>query len=573
MRTFILILGVVCLMTFDAYVIYSARTPTDRPPPEERQNAIVVSSSPKSTPATVSSRPVVRFPSPVVPAGTNEALAPRVVKPVVSEKSWPHADAIAGEFVLSFFDENDRSRFIELAKKRGGEILDLMELGHSVRLRGKDDKWLADLLRETPRPLDSAPNFYTRIPELFGRTSEAPEYNYRSFGNLALRWMGVSGDCSAWGKGVVVAVLDTGVETHPSLAEPNITRVSESTALNDKGDLRGHATAVASLLAGNMADMAGVAPAARILSIQVLGADGTGDAFTLAKGIVDAVDRGAKIINLSLGTHSDCFLLKQAVDYARGQGVGIVAAVGNDGLEGAVFPARYNGVIAVSAVDASGRHLYFANRGPEVTLSAPGLDVKAATPGEGVTSFSGTSAAVPFVSGAVAVLLSQNPQMTLGEAVETLCKYSNDTGAPGKDEETGNGILNVGWALNRNVSGLYDVAVCTPHLHPRASRDDDVIVTPYIQNRGTENLRHVQMRVSIGFVEETLDFYDIAVGKTASHDFRVNPEAMRQPGGVALLCSATIDGAEDINPADNALKTTLYLRPDPAPKADTNTAP
>jgi hypothetical protein len=447
-----------------------------------------------------------------------------------------------------------------------------MDLGHSVRIRCKDKEWLEALLKESPTSVDASPNFYARVPEKFSKVPETAESTYKTFGASSLRWLGVSGDCSSWGKGVTVAVLDTGVESSPVLAESNISRLSKLSSSTGEGEFRGHATAVASLLAGTTSDLPGVAPACKILSVQVLSADGSGDTFTLAQGIVEAVDCGARIVNLSLGTHSDCFLLEQAVEYAQQKGAIVVAAVGNDGLEGVVYPARYNGVVAVTAVDAAGKHLFFANHGSEVALAAPGLGVTAAAPKEGSVSFSGTSAAVPFVSGALAALLSQNPQMTLGEAVEVLCKYSNDAGAPGKDSETGNGILNVGWALNRNVSGIYDVTMCSPYLHPRQSKDEDMIITTYVQNRGTENLRHVQMKVSIDDVEQTLDFYDIAVGKSVGHDFRIDPEQMRRPVGVSVICAATIDGADDINPSDNINRTTLYLRPEQKSKTDSAAA-
>ena len=111
----------------------------------------------------------------------------------------------------------------------------------------------------------------------------------------------------------------------------------------------------------------------------------------------------------------------------------IVAAAGNDAVEGVTYPAKYEGVIGVSSVDATGKHLYFSNRGEEVDLAAPGIGVTAAWTGNSFIDFSGTSASAPFVSGTLAMLLSENPALRPTEAVEIISSYANDAGFPGRD--------------------------------------------------------------------------------------------------------------------------------------------
>jgi hypothetical protein len=95
-----------------------------------------------------------------------------------------------------------------------------------------------------------------------------------------------------------------------------------------------------------------------------------------------------------------------------------------------------------------------------------------------------------------------------------------------------------------------------------------VVVTTYVQNRGTEPLKHVQMTVAVDGSEQTFDFFDLAVGKPAGHDLRIEADRLRRPTGVTVVCTATIDGAEDINPADNTNRTTFSLRPEQKPKPD-----
>jgi subtilisin family serine protease len=353
-------------------------------------------------------------------------------------------------------------------------------------------------------------------------------------------------------------VLDTGVEVHPSIAEKNITRLTVAGMESVEGeDYKGHATAVASLIAGSDARTPGVAPGTAILSVQVLSEDGTGDTFTLASGIVEAVNRGVDIINLCLGTYGDTFYLRKAVEFALDKDVLIIAAAGNDGVEGVSYPAKYDGVLAVSAVDAAGGHLYFSNRGDEVDIAAPGLGVRAAWSDEGVVMFSGTSAAVPFVSGTIAAIMSETADLSAGEAAAIALDYSDDAGAPGKDNAYGNGILNVRRAFDRDVKGIYDAAVGIPHI--RTAGEDKLAISVYVQNRGTEELDAVELRVGIDGRQKLLSFYDVAVGRTVSHDFFVDGARLEHPEPVVIAQSADLRGTDDSYPQNNSVTSRIIL--------------
>jgi subtilisin family serine protease len=495
----------------------------------------------------------------------NESFPPQV-RPVPRPRGSDKAvekpadkDAIPGEFILSFFDDHDRSAFIELAKARGVRILDVMQFGHSVRIKVGDKQQLTDLLRDGPTPVEQGPNYFVRTPEVMGKNPMAPEYNYIGFGNAALQWLGMPRDGNGRGNGVTVAVLDTGVERHSSLQEDKVKRVNlMSESAQDPG---GHGTAVASIIAAQGDHLDGMAPESRILSIQVLSADGQGDGFTLAKGIVEAVDGGARVINLSLASHSDCPILRQAVEYAVSKDVAVVAAVGNEATEGVLYPAAYPDVVAVSGVDASGRHLYFADRGPEVDIAAPGISVDAAFTNGTVAQLSGTSIAAPFVSGALADLLAANPGMSAKDAINILYSCADDAGDPGRDAEFGNGILDMGRVEERNTSGIYDVAVGDIRLGGTPAEPQAIL---YVQNRGTEALPTVNLNVNMGGVQSAVQFYNLAPGQTASRGLSLDKPGVNTSGSLTISCTAEIPGTQDHNPMNNSRTAVFQVVSAPA---------
>ncbi len=481
----------------------------------------------------------------------------------VAESNAPVSGKIPNEFVLSFYNEQDRKAFIEAAKANGVEILGTMPFANSVKIRVKDQEQLARTLAGSPVPVGRESNYYIQAPDpVSNRTRQAPVSDYAGFGARALKWLGVDVDNAAWGAGVTVAVLDTEVIAHPALDESRITRVTygeQNENTNASGEYAGHGTAITSLIAGNGNGVQGMAPSARILNIQVMSDDGRGDSFTLARGIVEAVDRGANIINLCVSTDSDSTILKQAVDYALSKGVAVIAAAGNDAVEGVSYPARYEGVTAVSAVDAAERHLYFANRGEEVDIAAPGIGINAAWSEGKIVGFSGTSAAVPFISGAAASLMSQNPGMTPEEAVQILSNYADDAGAPGRDEETGDGIIDIRRVLDRDKQGIYDIAACNPYVKDPENKEDAFTVIVYGQNRGTERLDMVDLKVKTGDDTRVLTFYNVAVNETVSHQFQVTVARVQQFGPVQVSCSVEAPGVTDAYPDNNISKAVLLV--------------
>lgn len=252
------------------------------------------------------------------------------------------------------------------------------------------------------------------------------------------------------GAGVIVAIVDSGTGPHPDLdanidAGVSITGGVEQTDATDV-DNEGHGTHVSGIVAAiadNALGVAGVAPAARILPIRVLDANGSGDSRDVARGIRVAADRGARVINLSLGGAVESSGVTQAIDYATSKGALVVAAAGNGGsLSTPKWPAFYDATIAVTSVDVNDQSPAFAQRGDYIDISAPGVRILSTAKGE-YDLQNGTSMSAAFVSGAAALLISARPQLGPAEVREILLMSAVDIGAPGRDATFGVGRLNI----------------------------------------------------------------------------------------------------------------------------------
>jgi thermitase len=270
---------------------------------------------------------------------------------------------------------------------------------------------------------------------------------------------------AAWGletgrrNHVLAAVLDTGVDTvHPDLIGHVRAGGDFIDGDSDPSDAHFHGTAVAGVLAAstnNHLGVAGITWGATLLAERVLGADGSGTMCTVSAGIIDAVDAGAQVLNLSLGGPGDgCpLILQEALSYAHDHGALVVVAAGNDGAKGnpVDYPAGCDGAFAVGATDYQDRVASFSEHGPQVDISAPGVDMLTTYRNKkGVAGYeylSGTSMSAPMVSGAAALLLSRHPDWTPDEVRARLVSTARDLGPHGRDDRYGAGRLDVGRAL------------------------------------------------------------------------------------------------------------------------------
>jgi len=258
------------------------------------------------------------------------------------------------------------------------------------------------------------------------------------------------------GEGIVVAVIDSGIDAqHPDLTGNVLTGldVVAGGSGNGWGDLDGHGTGMAGLIAahghgaGNADGALGVAPKAKILPIRIDTGSGVGAGEAMGLGVDQAVQRGAKIISISVTSTSTGNY--DAVQRAIKAGLIVVAGAGNrPDREFVGDPAAYPGVIAVGAVGKDGNIADISVRGSALALAAPGVDVVSTSMNGRYRIGTGTSDSTALVAGAAAVVWSKYPQLTNAQVVDQLIRTAVDKGAPGRDQEYGFGVVDIVKALN-----------------------------------------------------------------------------------------------------------------------------
>ncbi|MBC7326448.1 MAG: S8 family peptidase, partial [Moorella sp. (in: Bacteria)] len=186
----------------------------------------------------------------------------------------------------------------------------------------------------------------------------------------------------------------------------------------------------------------GVAPRAEIYAVKIFNRRGNGYISEIIAGLDWALQNKMQVVNMSFGTTRPSQALEEAVRRCVQAGMVLVAAAGNEGKENSVmYPARYPGVIAVSAIDRKNNLASFSSRGSEVTVAAPGVDILSTYPGGKYRAMSGTSMACPHVAGVAALVLSRDGHISGRQVVKTIT--STATRLPGlTPEEQGSGLVN-----------------------------------------------------------------------------------------------------------------------------------
>ncbi len=259
----------------------------------------------------------------------------------------------------------------------------------------------------------------------------------------------------------------------------SVAELAATDVINGVGAVEPHGTMVASTAAApyDGIGVVGVAPGAPVLSwgTTLLCSD-------VATGIIKLVGRGAQVINLSLGFTENCGALLAAVEYTYAKRVTMVVASGNDGDNGnpLSYPASYPHVITAAAIDPTLAVASFSNFNEYVDVSAPGVDVPVDIPlrwdiddgkADGQTTVAGTSFASPFVAGGVSWILGARPGLDPSQVAAVLRGSSRDLDAPGWDQRSGYGLVQVGPAMN------------TPAPAPDALEPNDF--PAYVSSKGT----------------------------------------------------------------------------------------
>jgi thermitase len=247
-----------------------------------------------------------------------------------------------------------------------------------------------------------------------------------------------------------IAVLDSGIDQHVELSGrllPGVNVPDGTTITAD--ECAGHGTHVAGILAAtrdNGVGIAGIADEALLKPWVVV--DGcTGFESWVATALTQAADEGHRLVSMSLQYYTGTAALRSAVKYAAELGVIMVAAAGNNGNANVAFPGRWPETICVAALRPDDQPWPSSNFGPSIEFAAAGVSVYSLSGTSSYANKSGTSMAVPHVTGTIALMLARNPNLTLAEVRAILAATATDVFEPGFDQRTGFGRINAYAAL------------------------------------------------------------------------------------------------------------------------------
>lgn len=483
------------------------------------------------------------------------------------------------EIIVKFKPDLSRERIDGLISFYGTEVISVSPYGGFFRLRiprGRTVEEMVEIFSKQPEVEYAEPNY--KAFALF--VPNDPYYGYQwnfhsSFGiNVEKAWD------IATGEGVIVAVLDTGVayEDFGGFRQaPDLRGTSFVEGYNfvegdaHPNDDNGHGTHVAGTIAqrtDNRIGVAGVAFNCSIMPIKVLDRNGEGNYAWIADGIYYAVNHEAQVINMSLGGSEPSGTLEEALAYAYRAGVILVAAAGNEFLEGdsPAYPAAYDEYcIAVGAVRYDGKRAYYSNSGWYIDIVAPGGDLRVDQNGDGYPDgilqqtfvgdpndlkywfFQGTSMAAPHVSGVCALLISKGVKDP-ARIREALFLSARDLGDEGWDEEYGWGLLDAWKALNYSFRRGRNLAIPCFDAPSEVISGDVAELRVKVQNLGDVRAR---ARVSVRDLKDGVSIYEseVELDPMGSKDLRFRWDTSGASRGVHRLVAEIYEAEGD--PSDN----------------------
>ncbi|MEG3530163.1 S8 family peptidase [Bacillus paranthracis] len=251
------------------------------------------------------------------------------------------------------------------------------------------------------------------------------------------------------GKGVSVAILDSGIDTeHTDLKiKDGISFVENHPSFDDDN---GHGTHLAGIVAAqdNELGMTGIAPNVDLYAVKVLDKYTNGKYSTVVKGIDWAIEHNVNIVLMSLGGKKESAFFKEAMDKAYQKGILLIASAGNEGYKDGntiSYPAKFQSVVAVGALDKNDARGFLSSKGDELELMAPGVDILSTWKDGNYRLDSGTSMAAAHVAGVASLIFEKNPYLSNKQVREIMNKAAISLG---NAFEYGNGKINVDYALN-----------------------------------------------------------------------------------------------------------------------------
>ncbi len=375
------------------------------------------------------------------------------------------------EIIVKFNMGVSISQIGKINEKFGAKIKEKLNLPSTFVLKvpAGSEKSIAKLFASIPNVSFAEPNFIAKALLVPNDPNFSNQWGLTKIQSPSA-WNIVTGSPQ-----IKIAILDTGIDNNNEDLASKVTVWKNFTSgrgsSNTTDDKYGHGTHVAGIAAAitnNGKGVAGTGYNSSLMSVKVLNDDGLGTYSWIANGITWASDNNAKVINLSFGGDSDSSLLLDAINYAWGRGVIIVAAAGNDGLNSKFYPCAYEKVICVAATDSNDQKASWSNYGEWVDVAAPGLKILSTLPNHSnkigkkdYVYLDGTSMSTPFVSGLAGLLFGQD--ITI-----------NNYQVRNKIEETADIIAGTGsyWAKGRinayrAVSGLNPIL--TTEVTPTAT--------------------------------------------------------------------------------------------------------